>query len=206
MNFNDGLMVGRDEGTPSLTPALSPRRGGIGWNAAALFLTCVGIGWLAGCASHQEKIVFQDEPSVAAKQPAETIAAEPPVQKLSKADELLVKAAIYGYLLQRDFWATHEYTAVFLQGDDAEVAALQKQFPRHDPPIKSSDRALLQPNRTPVDKDTGRPAMILSIETLDPEGDAVEAIGRWYAGGAMAGFYRFELKKIGSEWVIQSVK
>lgn len=48
--------------------------------------------------------------------------------------------------------------------------------------------------------------MILSVDTLDPEDGTVEAVGRWFAGDAVTGFYTFELKKIGGKWRIQSVK
>jgi hypothetical protein len=62
----------------------------------------------------------------------------------------------------------------------------------------------LSPNRTPIDKDTGRPAMILSVDALDPVDDTVEAVGKWYAGGAVSGFYTFVLEKNGGDWVIES--
>jgi len=93
-----------------------------------------------------------------------------------------------------------------LQGEDDEVDALIKRFPNHVPPIKTSDRAELVPNHTPIDKDTGRPAMIFSVDALDPADDTVEAVGKWYAGGAVSGFYTFSLKKSGDAWVIESFK
>ena len=64
----------------------------------------------------------------------------------------------------------------------------------------------MQPNRTPLDKDTGRPAMILSVDTLEPVGDTVQAIGKWYAGGAVTEFYSVNLQKIDGDWVIESAK
>ena len=130
----------------------------------------------------------------------------PLAKNLDKQDLFRVDRAVYGYLLQRHFWDDNEYSAVFLEGEDADVDALIKQFPKHIPPIKTSERAELLPNRTPIDKDTGRPAMILSVVVLDPAGDTVEAIGKWYAGGAVAGFYTFSLQKIGDAWVIESAK
>ena len=57
-----------------------------------------------------------------------------------------------------------------------------------------------------MDKDTGKPAMILSVDTLETEGDTVQAIGKWYAGGAVTGYYTFILKKDADNWVIQSAK
>ena len=125
---------------------------------------------------------------------------------LNKQDLFEVELAVYGCLLQRHFWDDNEYTAIFLQGEDDEVDALIKQFPNHIPPIKTSDRVELIPNHTPIDKDTGRPAMILSVDALDPIDGTVEAVGKWYAGGAVSGFYTFSLKKSGDDWVVESFK
>ena len=161
---------------------------------------------VAGCSTNKDKIWFRsDEPLKPAGSPAETAvpAASP---KLAKEDLFKVQVAVYGYLLQRHFLKDGEYAAVFLQGNDAEVAALIKQFPNHVPPIKPSDQADLQPNRTPLDRQTGKPAMIFSVDAMDPEGDTVQAIGRWYAGGAVSGFYTFALRKSGGDWVIESTK
>ena len=93
-----------------------------------------------------------------------------------------------------------------MQGNDTEVEALIKQFPNHVPPIKTSDHADLRPNRAPVDRQTGKPAIIFSVDALDPVDDTVQAIGRWYAGGAVSGFYTFNLRKIGGDWVIDNMK
>ena len=65
-----------------------------------------------------------------------------------------------------------------MEGDEDEVAALIVDVPNHNPPIKPSDRALLLPNCTPIDKDTGRPALVLSVDVLDPVDDTVAAIGK----------------------------
>lgn len=173
--------------------------------SCAVLVAALGMGLFTGCVSH-EKIPFSDEPTVSSQVGAESLPPTKPVPKLAPADQLLVDAVVYDYLLQRDFWSSGEYTAVFLQGDDSEVAAIQSSHPGHKPPIKESNRALLQPNRTPIDKDTGKPAMILSVETADPVDDTVVAIGRWYAGGAMTGYYTFNLKKTGAAWTIDSVK
>ena len=48
--------------------------------------------------------------------------------------------------------------------------------------------------------------MILSVDALEPEGNTVEAIGKWYAGDAVTGHYTFSLKKVDGEWTIESVK
>jgi hypothetical protein len=171
------------------------------------FILALVLGVTAsGCSTSNDGIIFvSDEQVKPASSPAATAvpAAHP---KLAKEELFKVQVAIYGYLLQRHFMEDGEYSAVFVQGDDTEVAALIKQFPNHVPPIKPSDQADLQPNRTPLDRQTGKPAMIFSVETLEPEGDAVQAIGRWYAGGAVSGFYTFALRKTGGDWVIESVK
>jgi hypothetical protein len=159
---------------------------------------------LAGCNSNPQTIRFSDDNLQRPADPITDVAADS--KKLGKADLLKVELAIYADLLQRHFWDDGGYSAVFVQGTDDEVAALIKEFPKHVPPIKTSDRAQLLPNRTPVDKDTGQPAMILSVDALDPEGDTVLAIGKWYAGGAVSGFYTFALKKAGDDWVIESSK
>lgn len=160
----------------------------------------------AGCSANKDNIVFISDQHAAPAGGSVEAAAPAAAPPLSKADSFKVQVAIYGYLLQRHFMDDGEYSAVFVQGDDDEVAALIKQFPNHVPPIKPSDQADLQPNRTPMDKQTGKPAMIFSVDSLDPEGDAVQAIGRWYAGGAVTGFYTFTLRKNAGEWVIESAK
>ena len=156
---------------------------------------------LAGCGTDKEPLRFSDEHLQRPADPITGVAADP--KKLNKQDLFKIELAIFADLLQRHFWDDGGYSAVFVQGSEDEVAALIKEFPKHIPPIKTSDRVQLLPNRTPVDKDTGKPAMILSVDTLDPEGDTVQAIGKWYAGGAVAGFYTFTLKKSGGEWVIE---
>jgi len=166
--------------------------------------TAICAGLLAGCSASKEEIRFNDERS---PEPTNAAATAPPqTPGLEKADLLKVEMAVYGYLLQRHFWDAGEYSAIFLQADDAEVEAIRRAFPNHIPPVKEACRAELRPGRTPVDKDTGGPAMILSVDALEPEGTTVDAIGRWFAGDAVTGFYTFELKKNGAEWVIEGVK
>jgi hypothetical protein len=156
---------------------------------------------LAGCTSNNEAIRFSGEPVPPPDDSATRVAAEP--KELSRQDLFKVELAVYGYLLQRHFWDGGEYSAIFVQGTDEEVNAVIKQFPRHLPPVKTSDRVQLSPNRVPLDKDTGQPAMILSVDVLDPEGGTVQAIGKWYAGSAVSGFYTFSLQKSGGEWAIK---
>jgi hypothetical protein len=159
----------------------------------------------AGCATHDETIVFSDE---AATHSAAAGAVVPPAErKLAKADELQIEQLIFGYLLERHFWDLADCSAVFLSADDTEVAAMMKKYPDHVPPIKQSHHALVQAHRTPVDKDTNKPAMILSAEINEPNADdSVDALGRWYAGDAVTGFRVFSFKKVNGEWQIASVK
>jgi len=159
---------------------------------------------LVGCRTEKETIQFSSEASPPRSRPAE--AQVLPTPPLNPQDLFKIKLAIYGYLLERHFWDDQEYTAVFLPGDDEEVDLLIKQFPNHVPPIKTNRHAQVLPNRTPLDKDTGSPAMILSVDVLDPEEETVAAIGKWYAGGAVSGFYTFSLRKFGTDWVIASAK
>lgn len=159
---------------------------------------------LAGCGTDKEALQFRDERPQPPDRSADSLV--PSSKKLNKQDLFKIELAVYGYLLQRHFWDDNEYAAIFLQGEDDEVDALIKQFPNHVPPIKTSDRVELPPNRTPIDKDTGRPAMILSVDALDPVDDTIKAIGKWYAGGAVSGFYTFSLQKTGETWVIESSK
>ncbi|MGD0253142.1 MAG: hypothetical protein ABSC01_10655 [Verrucomicrobiota bacterium] len=157
---------------------------------AVLIFAAFSICLLAGCASHKHSGARRGAPP----------------QKLRDTDEFKIDEAVYGYLLQRHFWDGGEYTAIFLQGEDAEVDAIRRDYPNHVPPIKPGKRAKLHPNRTPIDRDTDKPAMILGVEASEPVNDTVEAIGTWYAGGAMSGHYTFSLKKVNGEWTIESVQ
>jgi len=164
----------------------------------------------AGCSTNKEEIVFSDESTV--RQPATNIVDTVPQpkqqpKKLEKLDELKVRQVVFGYLLSRHFWDDGGYSAIFLQGGDDEVDALIKNFPNHVPPIKPSYLADLPLNRSPIDRDTGGLAMILSVDVGEPNADdSVDALGKWYAGGAVTGFYSFVLKKSGDDWTIESVK
>jgi hypothetical protein len=129
-----------------------------------------------------------------------------PNRKFEASDDFKIEVAVYGYLLERHFSDQGEYSAIFLEGSDAWVAALIRKFPNHVPPIKPSNRMQLHPNQTPIDKDTGKPAMILGVEAMDPTNGVAEAIGTWYAGGAVSGLDAFVLVKVDGEWSIQSAK
>ena len=161
----------------------------------------------AGCATHKEndKIAFSDDAAVRA---AAASTVRPPEQKkLDRADEVQIEQVIFGYLLERHFWDLADYSAVFLQTDDAQVTAMMKKYPDHVPPIKQSFHAAIQSHKTPVDKDTNKPAMILSADVNEPNADdSVDALGRWYAGDAVTGFRAFNLKKADGDWQIVTVK
>jgi len=159
----------------------------------------------AGCAAHRDKIVFSDEAEIRAAMAG--VAASPAPPKMDKAGELRIEELVFSYLLDRHFWDLADYSAVFLQADEAEVKAMMKKFPDHNPPIKQTFRVLVQPHRTPVDKDTNKPAMILSADINEPNPDgSVDAIGRWYAGDAVTGFRAFHFVKTDNDWQLTAVK
>jgi hypothetical protein len=161
---------------------------------------------VAGCASHQEKISFTDEALVRAQ--AATAATSPRKKSLEKADERRIEQTVFSYLLEQHFWDLADYSAVFIEADDAQVQELIKKYPSHVPPIKLSAHANIKSHRAPVDKDTHKPAMVLSVDVNEPNAvDSVDAVGRWYAGDAVTGFRAFNLKKSeNGEWQITAVK
>ena len=165
----------------------------------------VALALATGCASHKDKIVFTDGADIRA---AMASAATPPAQlRLEKTDELKIEQVIFGYLLDRHFWDLADYSAVFLQADDSQVKAMIQKYPDHVPPIKYSYHVIAKPHKTPLDADSHKPAMILSVDVNEPNTDAtVDAIGRWYAGDAVTGFRAFHLQKVDSDWQIVTVQ
>ncbi|MGO9587348.1 MAG: hypothetical protein ACLP2Y_14220 [Limisphaerales bacterium] len=143
---------------------------------------------LAGCRTNRKAVDLGEAP------------------KLESRDDFKIELAVYGYLLEKHPWDNGEYTAIFLEGSDDWVTALIRKFPNHVPPLKLSNRAQLRPNQAPIDKDTGKPALILSAKAMDPTNDVSEAIGTWYAGEAAAGLCAFVLVKVDGQWTIQSAK
>ena len=159
---------------------------------------------LVGCVS-SENIPLADDSAIRAMAQPAPRPPEKPV--LSEADRQAVELTVFSQLLTHYFWYQKEYSAIFLQADDAQEKALISQFPRHIPPVKPSYHSEVRPNQTPLDKDTGKPAMILSVEVSDPESNGrVQAIGRWYAGPAVTGFYTFTLTKSKDGWEVASVQ
>lgn len=162
-------------------------------------------GLLAGCAGHHDAIVFSDEAQVRAQ--AVTSTAPAVVPRMERGDELQIEQLVFGYLLEHPLWEQADYSAVFLQTEEAQVTALARKFPAHVPPIKSNDHAVLKSHRAPVDEDTGKAAMALTVELNEPAADgSVNATGRWYAGDAVTGFRTFHLTKIDDRWQIADVK
>ena len=160
--------------------------------------------FVAGCSTSKEKIVFSDE-NLQTRGTTQIAAPQP--RQLAKPERFQVELAVFNYLLSRHFWDDGEYSAIFIQADDAEIKILSKKFPNHVPSIKPAYRAELRLGRTPLDMDTGRPAMILSVNVDEPNADdSVDALGKWFAGDAVTGFYTFELRKNNGEWEIESVK
>ena len=48
--------------------------------------------------------------------------------RIEATDSFKIQEVVYGYLLQRDFWSTGEYSAVFLKANDGEFEALLRKF------------------------------------------------------------------------------
>lgn len=173
---------------------------------AKFALTLATLAAAAGCSEPKQNIVFSDDAEVRAAIVSNTkpVVVQP---KLEKADELQIDGLIFGYLLDRHFWDLPNYTAVFLQADESEVRAMMKKYPNHVPPIKDAVHASVHPHRAPVDKDTRKPAMILSVDLNEPNPDgSIDAIGRWFAGDAVTGFRAFHLVKGDEGWKIADVK
>ncbi|HTL71945.1 MAG TPA: hypothetical protein VL863_01485 [bacterium] len=158
---------------------------------------------VSGCVSNDEPIVFVSAPTI----PASVTQSTPAIIGLSTEEEQKVDLIVFGYLLDRHLWEDGDCTALFVQADDVVVDALIKKYPTHVPPIKQSSQIDLRSSQSPLDKDTGKPAMILGADVgdLKPDG-SLDVTGRWYAGGEMQGRLTFSLKKTGADWTIVSVK
>lgn len=157
----------------------------------------------AGCASNDETIYFTS----AVKIPAAATQPAPALIGLSKEDEQRVDLVVFGYLLDRHLWDDGNCSALFVQADDMVVDALIRKYPTHIPPIKQSSHLDLRSNQSPLDKDTGKPVMILGADVGDPKPDGtVDVTGRWYAGGTVQGSLAFSMRKTGDAWTIASVK
>jgi hypothetical protein len=168
------------------------------------FSIFIAILTMTGCTAGREKITFSSE-SLPAQPQADSIPSPPKIKGLEKEELEKIEVVVFSYLLQKHF-GDDEFSAIFLETTDAETSVLAKKFPKHIPPIKTLWHAQIRPNRSPLDRDTSRPAIIFNVNALESENGTVEAIGRWFAGDARAGFYIFELRKSGDDWLIKSMK
>ena len=159
-------------------------------------MTGVCLCLVAGCASHK--------PAKASKAPVPTTSVAS--QTFEASDDFKIETAVYKYLLDKRPWGSGDYAVIFLGGNDARVTALIRKFPHHLPPLKPTSQAEFPPNQGPVDKETGKPGLILSAKAVDPTSDVSEAIGTWNGGGDVSGLAAFVLMKSGGEWTIQSVR
>jgi hypothetical protein len=159
---------------------------------------------LAGCAS-PEKIQFSDDAEIARLMPA-TMPKPPVSDGLEKAEVRQIEAVVFTRLLEQPATADKNCSAVFLQTDEETVTALMQKLPAHIPPIKQAWHLEIRPGQSPLDKDTYRAAMILSVTVSEPENSIVTAVGKWFAGDAVSGISTFEFKKVGGEWVAQTGK
>ena len=166
-----------------------------------LFLALI-VGGVAGCSTNYEPIYFASDVKPPTFKEGDTLA----TGGLSKAEEKNVQLAVFAYLLEHNAGDVGNASAVFLQADDDVVSALLKKYPAHQPPIKTSDHIDLRVNQLPLDRDTGRPVMILAAEISDPGPDgSVRVIGRWYSGTTVTQSYTFTMRKTGEVWTIASV-
>ena len=159
---------------------------------------------MAGCAS-PEVISFNDEASIARLKQT-----EPPVPLvkpgLPPAERRKIEREVFIWLLASPVGSDSRYSAVFLKADETGTSSLMKQFPSHVPPIKQLWHLETRLGQSPLDKDTGRKAILLSVDVMEPENGTVVAIGKWFAGDAAAGFHTFELKQNGNQWQIRTAK
>jgi len=86
------------------------------------------------------------------------------------------------------------------------VAELIRRFPRQVPPLKPDDQMQLLPNQAPMDRETGKPGVLLGAKAIDPANGVSEAIGTWHGGGDAAGRYALVLVEADGTWTIQSVR
>jgi len=169
--------------------------------------TQLALGLLAlatGCASPPQNITFSDEAEIRA---AHASLPGSLIRKLDHTDEAQIELAAFSYLLEQHLVDVTGCPAVFLQADDAQVAALMRKYPDHVPPIKPGDQALITDRHAPVDKLTDKPGMVLSAEVTEPNADGtVDVAGRWSIGETTPGFRVLRFKKTGADWQIIEVK
>jgi hypothetical protein len=121
-------------------------------------------------------------------------------------DKFAIEAAVYRHLFSLGFWKQRAYSATLMPGSDGDVRRLMREFPTQVPKIKPSSVAELLPHSTPIDKETGKPAVILAATVSEPEGDLAVAIGSYYAGAMIRSKFCFWLRKSEGQWAIETVK
>lgn len=166
------------------------------------------LGWvavmLAGCAPGPGP-VFHDEGSIPSLPTNSIVHSTVAIAGLTPEDETKIELMIFRSMLTQHLWNPNGPTAIFLQADDAEVTKLRGEFPGLIPPIKPTRRIDLSERNDPLDKDTGKPAIILSVEFVGatPSG-AIRATGKWYSNSADMGLYSFLASRNGDDWSLQS--
>jgi hypothetical protein len=110
-------------------------------------------------------------------------------------DKFEIETAIYRHLFGMRFWKQRDYSATFLGGSDEKVNRLVHEFPHQVPKIKPSYLAELRTPSTPIDKQTGKPALILTVTVSEPEGDLAGAVGKYYARALIQGKFCFSQRK-----------
>ena len=158
---------------------------------------------MAGCVHDPVPIEFSDASPLV---PARQTAVSAREVGLKKADLAQMELAVFSYLLTHRFSDDAHFSAVFVAAEESQTTALIKKFPRHVPPIKPWWHLDQRPGFSPQDLDTGRAALVLSADVADPENGKVVALGKWFAGDALAGFFTFEFQRAGDGWAIQSVR
>jgi hypothetical protein len=121
-------------------------------------------------------------------------------------DKFAIEVAVYRYLFGLGFWKQRAYSATLMPGTDEEVRRLMRELPNQVPKIKPSSVAELLPHSTPIDKETGKPAVILAATASEPDGARATAIGSYYAGAMIRGKFWFWLRKSEGQWAIETVK
>jgi len=136
--------------------------------------------------------------------PARTAVAPPAFEA---GDDFKIEAAVYHYLLEKHPWDEGgPCAAIFLQGKDERAQALIQMLPRQAVPLKPGNQADLRSKKTPIDPETGKPAVLLGAHAIGPTNGVSEAIGTWYRSPDVTGVYAFVLVKTEGQWRVQSVK
>ena len=77
---------------------------------------------LAGCTIDKKPIVFSDDATAPQSTNDDY---NPPKPGLSKIDQVKIEMQVFSNLMTHHFWDDGDYTAIFVQADDAELKMLQ---------------------------------------------------------------------------------